>query len=190
MPNKPIKAGFKVWCCCYSYCGYLKLRPSYWKITSEKEMVARVVKDLVGPLSGLNHVVYMDNYFTNKYMDGVDRLSQVKKPIVLIENRSDTGYVLFFSFFYCAINNAYLLYKHNCKLFDMPPKELLDFRADIVKLQIRKSMYRKRPVASQSSSHSRDGVPSVVPSVERKVSPLLGCRQTSSSSHHLCLLVL
>ena len=25
-------------------------------------MVAQVVKDLVGPLSGLNHVVYMDNY--------------------------------------------------------------------------------------------------------------------------------
>ena len=32
----------------------------------------------------------------NKYMGGVDRLSQM---MVLIENRSDTGYVLFFSFF-------------------------------------------------------------------------------------------
>ena len=57
--------------------------------------------------------------------------------MVLIENRSDTGYVLF-SFFDYAINNAYLLYKHNCKLFDMPPKELLDFRADLVKLLIRR----------------------------------------------------
>ena len=80
--------------------------------------------------------------------------------MVLIENRSDTGYVLFFSFFYYAINNAYLLYKHNCKLFDMPPKELLDFRADLVKLLIRRSRYRKRPVVPQSSSHSRNGVPS------------------------------
>ena len=44
------------------------------------------------------------------------------------------------------INNAYLLYKHNCKLFDMPPKELLDFRADLVKLLLRRSRYRKRPV--------------------------------------------
>ena len=59
--------------------------------------------------------------------------------MVLIENRSDTGYVLFFNFFDYAINNAYLLYKHNCKLFDMPPKELLDFRADLVKLLIRRS---------------------------------------------------
>ena len=103
------------------------------------------------------------------------------------------------SFFQCfdyAINNAYLLYKHNCKLFDMPPKELLDFHADLVKLLIRRSRYRKRPVVPQSSSHSRDGIPSgsslcrVGKLGERKVSPLLGCRQTSSSSHHLCLLVL
>ena len=39
--------------------------PATGKSTSEKGMVARVVKDLVGPLSGLNHVVYMDNYFTS-----------------------------------------------------------------------------------------------------------------------------
>ena len=76
--------------------------------------------------------------------------------MVLIENRSDTGYVLFFQF---SINNAYLLYKHNCKLFDMPPKELLDCCADLVKLLIRRSRYRKRPVVPQSSSPSRDGVP-------------------------------
>ena len=59
--------------------------------------------------------------------------------MVLIENRSDTGYV---RFFYYAINNAYLLYKHN-----------------VVKLLIRRSRCRKRPVVPQSSSHSRDGVP-------------------------------
>ena len=40
------------------------------------------------------------------------------------------------SFFNYAINNANLVYKHNCKLFDMPPKELLDFRADLVNLLI------------------------------------------------------
>ena len=83
-------------------------------------------------------------------MGGVDRLSQVRKPMVLIENRSDTDTSNF---------NAYLLYKHNCKLFDMPPKELLDFRAELVNLLIRRSRNRKRPVFPQSSSHSRDGVP-------------------------------
>ena len=39
-------------------------------------MVARVVKDLVGPLSGLNHVVYMDNYFTSGPL--VEELAQDK----------------------------------------------------------------------------------------------------------------
>ena len=95
-------------------------------------------------------------------MGGVDRLSQVRKTYGLIENRNDTGYVLFFQGFFIMplINNAYLFYKHNCKLLDMPPKELLDFRVDLVNLLIRRSRYRKRPVVPQSSSHSRDGAPS------------------------------
>ena len=42
----------------------------------------------------------------------------------------------------------------------MPPKELLDFRADLVNLLICRSRYRKRPVVPQSSSISSDGVPS------------------------------
>ena len=96
----------------------------------------------------------------NKYMGGVDRLSQVRKTYGF--DRKSKRYWIrpFFQYFDYAINNAYLLYKHNCKLFDMPPKELLDFRADLVKLLIRRSRYRKRPVVPQSSSHSRDGVPS------------------------------
>ena len=82
MPNKPIKAGFKVWCCCCSCCGYLctfqvyEEKPATGKSTSEKGMVARVVKDLVGPFSGLNHVVYMDNYFTSGPL--VEELAQDK----------------------------------------------------------------------------------------------------------------
>ena len=35
------------------------------KPISEKGMVSRVVKDLVGPFEGFNHVVYMDNFFTS-----------------------------------------------------------------------------------------------------------------------------
>ena len=63
--------------------------------------------------------------------------------MVLIENQSSTGYVLFSIFYYYAIDKAYLLYKHNCKLFDMPPNELLDFRSDLVNLLICRSRYRK-----------------------------------------------
>ena len=116
--------------------------------------------------------------------------------MLLIENQNDTGYVLFFSFFYYAINNAYLLYKHNCKLFDMPPKELLDFCADLVNLLICRSRYRKRPVVPQIPEMVFQVV-AFVPSVEleklahREESvATAGCGQTSSSSHHLCLLFL
>ena len=89
-------------------------------------------------------------------MGGVDRLSQVRKTYGF-DRKSNRYWVCpFLQCFDYAINNAYLLYKHNCKLFDMPPKELLDFRADLVKLLIRRSWYRKRPVVPQSSSHSRE----------------------------------
>ena len=38
------------------------------------------------------------------------------------------------------------LTEHNCKLFDMPSKDLLDFHTDLVKLLIHRSRYIKRPV--------------------------------------------
>ena len=50
--------------------------PATGKSTSENGMVTRVVKDLVGPFSGFNHVVYMDNYFTSGPL--VEELAQDK----------------------------------------------------------------------------------------------------------------
>ena len=50
--------------------------PATGKSTSEKGMVTQVVKDLVGPFSGFNHVVYMDNYFTGGPL--VEELAQTK----------------------------------------------------------------------------------------------------------------
>ena len=60
--------------------------PATGKSTSEKGMVARVVKDLVGPLSGLNHVVYMDNYFTSGPL--VEELAQDKIYVAIKKNSS------------------------------------------------------------------------------------------------------
>ena len=74
MPKKPIKYGFKIWCCCCSCCGYLCTFQVYGGVPRhpvsgekmpEKGMVMRVVKDLVAPFSDLNHVLYMDNFFTS-----------------------------------------------------------------------------------------------------------------------------
>ena len=49
----------------------------------------------------------------NKYMGGIDLLSQVRKTYGF--DRKSKRYWIrpFFQFFYYAINNAYLLYKHN-----------------------------------------------------------------------------
>lgn len=74
MPKKPIKTGFKIWCCCCSCCGYLctfklyegkPLDQSTGKRVSEKGLIMRVVQDLVGPFIGMNHVLYCDNFFTS-----------------------------------------------------------------------------------------------------------------------------
>ena len=94
----------------------------------------------------------------NKYISGVDRLSQVRKTYGFDRKLKQYWIRPFFKLFDYAINNAYLFYKLNRKLFDMPPKELLNFRAALVNL-IRRSRYKKRPVVPRSSSHSRDGVP-------------------------------
>ena len=263
MACKPIREGFKVWCCCCSCCGYLctfqvyegkPIDPVSGKAVPEKGMVSRVVKDLVGLFEGFNHVIYMDNFFTsgplveelakskiyvvgtirqssagfpdslkglklakgkyacervgevcyflfedrktvsfvsnvfpesmessvvrmqpdnslqfqsippvlpayNKYMGGVDRLNQIRKTYGF-DRRSRRYWIRpFFQFFDYAINNAYLLYKHNCRLFRMHAKELMDFRIELIHLLVARSRHRKRSVVPQSSSYF-DGAPS------------------------------
>ena len=94
MTNKNIKAAFKVWCCCCYCCGYLctfqvyegkPIDPATGKFTSEKGMVTRVIKDLVGQFSGFNHVVYMNNYFTSGPI--VEELAQDKVYVTSLLNK-------------------------------------------------------------------------------------------------------
>jgi len=94
MPRKPIKEGFKVWCCCCACCGYLctfqvyegkPVDPATGKKVTEKGLTLRVVKDLLSVYVGLNHVVYMDNYFTSGpliealEMDGIYTTGTIKR---------------------------------------------------------------------------------------------------------------
>ena len=74
MPKKPIKLGYKVWCCSCSCCGYLcsfqlyegkPVDPDTGKKVAEKGLVNRVVSELVAPFSGMNYVLYCDNFYTN-----------------------------------------------------------------------------------------------------------------------------
>lgn len=267
MPKKPIKMGFKIWCCCCSCCGYLCSFQVYdgkptdlvtGKQVTETGMVKRVVKDLLSPFGGLNHVVYCDNYYTsgplidelakdeiyfagtvqqrasgfpsalkgiqlakgsyasemvgdtcysvfhdrkmvsfatnvfpagmegkvarvqsdgvlryqsvppvspayNKFMGAVDRLSQYKKSYGFDRKSKRYWLRLFFQFLDYAINNAYFLYKHNCRHFKVRAKKLKYFRLDLVRQISHKSgkSCRKRQVPNHSIGGSSDWSPSM-----------------------------
>ena len=88
----------------------------------------------------------------NKYMGGVDSLSQVRKSYGFDRKSRRYWVRAFFQFFDYAINNAYLLYKHNCRLHDMTTRDLLDFRIDLMKLLIRPGKHRYRTVVPRSPS--------------------------------------
>ena len=74
MPKKPIKLGYKIWCCSCSCCGYLctfqvyngrPSDPETGEKVAEKGLVSKVVSHLVAPFSSMNHVLYCDNFFTS-----------------------------------------------------------------------------------------------------------------------------
>ena len=130
----------------------------------------------------------------NKYMGGVDRLSQVRKSCGFDRKSRHYWVRAFFQFFYYAINNAYLLYKHNCRLHDMTPRDLLDFRIDLMKLLIRPGKHRYRTVVPRSPSSGGSASCSLCHVGEvglcRGKCRHYGCRNTSTTSYHLCLLLL
>ena len=261
MPKKPIKKGFKIWCCCCSCCGYLCTFQVYegkpinlvtGKREAEKGMVMRVVTDLLRPFVDMNHVVYCDNFFSsgplveslakdkiyyvgtikqralgfpanlkgvkpprgsyvvervgdvcyyvfndrkvvsfvsnvfpehmedevprvqrggrigyqsvppllpayNKYMGGVDRLSQLRKSYGYDKKSKRYWLRAFFQFLDYAVDNAFILYKHNCKYYRVKACKLLDFRLDLVRLLLKDKRYRERSPSSSSSSSSSGG---------------------------------
>ncbi|KAL4127508.1 hypothetical protein QTP88_011675 [Uroleucon formosanum] len=67
MPKKPIKRGYKVWALADKH-GYLWNFDVYTGKsgdTTEKNLGARVVKNLSAPLLNKNYFLYFDNYFTS-----------------------------------------------------------------------------------------------------------------------------
>lgn len=261
MPKKPIKMGFKIWCCCCSCCGYLCTFQVYegkptdlvtGQKVSEKGMVKRVVLDLLGPFSGLNHVVYCDNFFTsgplvdalikegiyvagtikqtacgfpgvlrerglsageyatervgntcyfsfndrkvvnfatnafpqtmgkvarlqpkgrvlklqsvpplvpayNKFMGGVDRFNHLRKTYGYDRKSRRYWFRPFFQFFDYAVNNAFILYKHNCDSFGVPAMDTFAFRMQLIRLLLKDTRCRKRPFPSISDAYAQGG---------------------------------
>lgn len=67
MPLKPIKRGYKVWMRCdeSGYCNQFQIYTGRIGDLAEKELGARVVKDLTRDLVGKGHHLYFDNYFNS-----------------------------------------------------------------------------------------------------------------------------
>ena len=77
----------------------------------------------------------------------------------LIGNLNVTGYE-FFYFFYYAINNAYLLYKHSCHAHKLCVKDLLGFRLELVHLLLEQAgpkigVVRAHKVARDAAQSAR-----------------------------------
>ena len=101
IPMKPTKSGIKVWVCADPHSGYVNDFDVYTGKDSDgptKDLAEKVVKALVEPLYGMNHTVYMDNYFSSVplYMDllqngtytcGTFRRGQVGIPTEVTEVR-------------------------------------------------------------------------------------------------------
>ena len=74
MPRKPVKLGFKIWCCSCSCCGYLCTFQVYHgaprdlvtgRKVPERGLAKRVVGNLVAPFVGVNHVLYCDHFYSS-----------------------------------------------------------------------------------------------------------------------------
>ena len=70
----------------------------------------------------------------------------------LTGNQSAFGFAFFFQFFDYAINNAYILYKHSCKIHKVRPKDSLEFRLELVHTLL-KEVGSRKGVRQQSSEN-------------------------------------
>lgn len=101
MPMKPTKYGIKVWMRADPENGYVNdflVYTGQEANSTETGLAKRVVLDLCNSISGLNHVINMDNYFTspdlfqelldNKtYARGTVRQNRKGHPFAQLKNR-------------------------------------------------------------------------------------------------------
>jgi hypothetical protein len=67
MPNKPTKRGYKVWTRAdeFGYVCQFKIYTGKTNNIVEKNLGARVIKDMVRDLIGKYYIVYFDHYFSS-----------------------------------------------------------------------------------------------------------------------------
>ena len=145
-------------------------------------MVARVVKDLVGPFSGLNHVVYMDNYFTSGPL--VEELAQL-----FAYSASDIKF--------CPVGFPEGLKSVKLSKGNYACERVGDMRYYVFEDRSRVSFVSNVfPEAMETQVVRGSGSPPLLCRVgevgisKGKCRHCLDVGQTSSSSHHLCLVFL
>lgn len=90
----------------------------------------------------------------NKFMGAVDRLSQVRKTYGYDRKSRRYWLRLFYQFFDYAVNNAYLIYVHNCRRCSVSAVELMLFRLDLANLMVNRSCTRRLRVRNCASVQS------------------------------------
>lgn len=91
----------------------------------------------------------------NKYMGGVDRTGQLRKYYGNDHRCTRPWLRIFFHLFDLAVNNAFLLYKHNCNHYHVKPNDLFAFRMELVHCLLDNA---RKP-------HKRPGLPQACPDV-------------------------
>ena len=72
----------------------------------------------------------------NKFMCGVDRSNQLGRTYDFDRKSARFWKCLFYKFFNFAVNNAYILHKHDCQHLGIRAKDLLAFRLELVRTML------------------------------------------------------
>ena len=93
----------------------------------------------------------------NKYMGGVDLTNQLQKYYAFDRRCRRPWLRIFFHLLDFAVNNAHILYKHNCRKEGVRPKDLLGFRLELVHLLLDRTYCRKRQRPTNHQSEDSTG---------------------------------
>ena len=164
MPKKPVKEGFKVWCACCACCGYLCAFQVYEGKPEVREsgVIKKVVLDLMAPFQGMNHVVYLDNYFTSGPL--VDELAKVKTYTVGTIQQGASGFPQALKTTEIPPNGYAAQRVENTSYYAFQDRKLVSFVSNIFPLEM-KGRVARLPPKGRVLKHQQ--VPPVLPVYNR-----------------------
>ena len=91
----------------------------------------------------------------NKYMGAVDTLSQIRKTYGYDRKSRRYWLRLFYQFFDYAVNNAHILYTHDCRQYKVVAMTQYDFRRCLANSLMKDTRGRKRPALQSTELEVR-----------------------------------